>query len=162
MSIEQPNENIKLSLEQLQQIDIVQKRLSVLESEITNANKVLKGTKMEIDRVVKEKAYQEELLAKLLENTKKAKIEYEELLSNVKISKKILLDNQEKSRVISSSIDNKSQDISKREKQLIVNEKSHDKNVSDFNQKNEKFLKDRSSLEKAQSILLEAIKSVSW
>lgn len=62
MSIDTPNDNVKLNFDQLQAIDTAQKRLSVLESEVGIAQKILKGTKMEIDRAVKEKAYQEEIL----------------------------------------------------------------------------------------------------
>jgi chromosome segregation ATPase len=44
---------------------VVQKRLSNLESEVTIATKVLKGTKMEGDRAVKEREYYEGLVAEL-------------------------------------------------------------------------------------------------
>jgi hypothetical protein len=57
--------NPTLTFDQLQAIDVAQKTLANLQSEITNATKVLKGTKMESDRAVKEKVYQEELLSDL-------------------------------------------------------------------------------------------------
>ena len=55
--------NPTLTFDQLQAIDVAQKTLANLQSEITNATKVLRGTKLESDRAVKDKAYQEELLA---------------------------------------------------------------------------------------------------
>jgi chromosome segregation ATPase len=58
--------NPTLTFDQLQAIDVAQKTLANLQSEIVIATKILKGTKMESDRAVKEKLYQEELL----ENTK--------------------------------------------------------------------------------------------
>lgn len=67
--ITQETDNVKLTFDQLQAIDTAQKRLAVIESEITNAQKVLKGTKMESDRAVKELAYHEELLADLTAKT---------------------------------------------------------------------------------------------
>ncbi len=59
---DQPTDNVKLNFDQLQAIDTAQKRLAVIESEIAIANKTLKGTKLESDRAIKERAYQEELL----------------------------------------------------------------------------------------------------
>jgi len=151
-----------LTKNQSDQIDMVKQRLSVLESEISNASKILKGIRSETDRAVKEKSYQEELLNNFTIKTKKAEATYKELLSNMDSVKESLLSDQKKAGIIRASNEKKTEELSHREKELIVKEKSHDKNVNDFNIKNEKFLKDRSSLEKAQSILLEAIKSISW
>lgn len=57
--------NIKPTDEQAAQLEQYEIKLSNLLSEITNATKILKGTKIESDRAVKERAYQEELLAEL-------------------------------------------------------------------------------------------------
>ena len=55
--------NPTLTFDQLQAIDVAQKTLANLQSEITNATKILKGTKMECDRAIKAQAYHEGLLA---------------------------------------------------------------------------------------------------
>ncbi len=61
--INEPTSNPTLTFDQLQAQDASQKILANLQSEINIATKVLKGTKLESDRAVKDKAYQEELLA---------------------------------------------------------------------------------------------------
>ena len=63
--IETPTTNPTLTFDQLQAIDVAQKTLANLQSEINNATKVLKGTKMECDRAVKNQVYNEELLGNL-------------------------------------------------------------------------------------------------
>ena len=61
--------NPTLTFDQLQAIDVAQKTLANLQSEITNATKILKGTKMECDRAIKAQAYHEGLLADLTSQT---------------------------------------------------------------------------------------------
>ncbi len=73
--ITSPTSNVKLTFDQIQAIDTTEKRLSVLESEITNAQKILKGTRMECDRAVKEQNYQEGILSTLSLNVDEAKSE---------------------------------------------------------------------------------------
>ena len=74
--------NPTLTFDQLQAIDVAQKTLANLQSEITNATKVLKGTKMECDRAVKNQAYNEELLAGLTTQVEAKKKELADLLAN--------------------------------------------------------------------------------
>lgn len=57
--------NVKLTFEQEQQIEATKEILRNLESEITIAQKALKGVKLECDRAVKEKAYLEEINSNL-------------------------------------------------------------------------------------------------
>lgn len=59
------NKNIVLTPEQTAGIEEYQVKLATLLSETVNATKILKGIKMETDRAVKEKAYQEEMLTDL-------------------------------------------------------------------------------------------------
>lgn len=63
--IDEPTKNPELSFDQLQAIDVVQKRLSNLEAEIAIAAKNLSIEKKEVVKATKEREYQEELLAKL-------------------------------------------------------------------------------------------------
>jgi len=157
-----PNSNVKLTLENIQQEAEIQGRLSVLQSEITNATKILRGTKMEIDRAIKEKSYQEDLLKKTLQDTEKATNKFNEILVEIKTNEKTLNDIKKESVSIRLSQDNKSQELSKREKDLVENETNYSKNNSDFVAKNEKFLKDVSDFKKSKKILLEVINSIVW
>lgn len=56
---------IQFTPEQTASLEEYQARLSNLLSEIVNHTKILKGTRSECDRAVRERAYQEELLAEL-------------------------------------------------------------------------------------------------
>jgi len=75
--------NPTLTFDQLQAIDVAQKTLANLQSEINNATKVLKGTKMECDRAVKNQAYNEELLANLTAQVENKRGELANLTGNV-------------------------------------------------------------------------------
>jgi hypothetical protein len=61
--IDTPNENVKLTFDQLQAIDVTEKRLANLESEVNIATKSLRVAKLDADRATKENIYQNELLA---------------------------------------------------------------------------------------------------
>lgn len=54
---------IKLQIEQLQQLEVFQKRLANLESEVGIAQKTLLATKKDSERAVADRKYQEEQLA---------------------------------------------------------------------------------------------------
>jgi hypothetical protein len=61
--IETTQDNPKLTFDQLQAIDVVEKRLANLESEVNIATKSLRIAKLDADRATKENIYQNELLA---------------------------------------------------------------------------------------------------
>jgi len=56
---------IKFTAEHKAELEMYETKLANLLSEIVNHTKILKGTKSECDRAVKERAYQEELLTKM-------------------------------------------------------------------------------------------------
>lgn len=98
--IDTPSNNPKLSFEQLQAIDITQKRLAVLESEINNASKVLKGTKVECDNAVKENKYQQEQLITIITQVDNKKKELSDLVVNCE-------ENSSKLKTLNDEIKNK-------------------------------------------------------
>jgi uncharacterized protein (DUF3084 family) len=57
--------NVKLTDEHTKEIEQYQVKLSNLLSEIVNATKILKGTTLESNRAVKDRTYQQDLLATL-------------------------------------------------------------------------------------------------
>lgn len=61
--MEQPNKNVQLTFEQLQQINVVENRLGNLQNEIALAVKLLPETRNDLEQATKNKLYQEELLA---------------------------------------------------------------------------------------------------
>lgn len=147
--IDTPNENVKLTFDQLQSIDIAQKRLGVLESEIANATKVLRGTKLECDRAVKELDYQNVLLKDITESVNKSKKELEELNLNKQAVKNILDSlNKEISEKLSvhtakenelaereTKVSAKETEINSRHRDLMGKENLHTLDKEDFNKK---------------------------
>ena len=132
--------NATLTFDQLQAIDVAQKRLSNLESEIVNAAKVLKGTKMECDRAVKEKTYQEELLGTLTIQTVEAKKQLDE-------TKTSLLDVSYKLDDLNKELKTKTTEQTKKDTELTTRE---DKISSQEIKLNE----DRIELDKRINVLL--------
>lgn len=60
--IDQPTENVKLTLDQLKQLEVVETRLGNLQTEIKLATKNLSALTNDTNRITKEKEYQEGLL----------------------------------------------------------------------------------------------------
>lgn len=81
--INEGNDNVKLTFDQLQAIDVVEKRLGNLQSEINIATKNLTALKKDTDRIYKEKTYQEELLANLTKQTEDKTKEISDLKANI-------------------------------------------------------------------------------
>lgn len=160
--IDSPNENVKLTFEQMQQIDIVQKRLSVLESEITSATKILKGTKSECDRAVKEKLYQEELLANIKEVVEQFTVKKDNLVLEI-ISHTTEIDNlKEKTTQLNKENYDKESDIIARTKDLDNAEYNFNQKVQDFSTKTNQLLEDQLSIKTAKDAFLKATETVSW
>jgi septal ring factor EnvC (AmiA/AmiB activator) len=63
--LDAPTGNIKLTLEQLQQLDMFNDRLANIQNEIKSANKILTAAKNDCDRITKERDYQQTLLDKV-------------------------------------------------------------------------------------------------
>jgi hypothetical protein len=131
--LNQETENVKLTFEQLRQIDVVQKRLSNLESEITIATKNLNALKKDTDRIYKEKMYQEELLANLTTQTDTKKLELiklgESITEHSNILNKLITEYKEHTEKMTIEKDEhsvKGERISKKE--IELNEKSSELN----------------------------------
>ncbi len=65
---EQTQNNIPLTVEQQKQKDLFDTRMAYLQIEISNAQKILSSTKNDTARIIKEKEYQSDLLAKVTES----------------------------------------------------------------------------------------------
>ena len=81
-----PNENVKLTFEQMQQIDVVEKRLANLQIEVSLATKLLTETRLDSERLTKERIYQNGLLSDLLRKVEEADLKYGKLLEDIKTS----------------------------------------------------------------------------
>ncbi len=76
---EQPVANVKLTLEQLQQIDLVETRMANLQSELKNGYRDLNILTNDTQRITKEREYQQELLTGLSQQVKDAQAKVDAL-----------------------------------------------------------------------------------
>lgn len=160
--IDTPNDNVKLTLEQMQQIDVVEKRLAVLKNEITISQNLLMGTRMEIDRATKEKEYQEELLFSLQNQVEdfsnKKDILINEINSSIEINDKL----KEESAKINNENYIKISEINSRQSELESKEENFNKRMEDFNIKSSQLLEDQLSIKTAKDAFLKATEAVTW
>ena len=127
--------NIKLTPEQNTQVEAYQVKLANLLSEINNATKILRGTKTECDRAIKEKAYQEELLAGLtpkVEEKKKQIDAYNEEINNASTSLSKL---QEEIKVKTTKQAELDSEYEARESSLVADEDEVDRREVKLNEK---------------------------
>lgn len=160
--IDTPTDNVKLTFEQMQQIDVVEKRLVVLKNEITISQNLLMGTRMETDRATKEREYQEELLSNLQSQVEDFSNKKDALVldinSSIEINDKLKLEttkmNEENHRKIS--------EIVSRENELKIKEENFNKRMEDFNIKSSQLLEDQLSIKTAKDAFLKATEAVVW
>lgn len=160
--IDTPSDNIKLTFEQMQQIDVVEKRLAVLKNEITISQNLLIGTRMEMDRATKEKEYQEELLSNLQTQvedfSKKKDILINEINSSIETNDKL----KEESTKINNENYIKISEINSRQSDLESKEENFNKRMEDFNIKSSQLLEDQLSIKTAKDAFLKATEAVIW
>ena len=160
--IDSPNENVKLTFEQLQKIDVVNKQLANLQSEIANAQKILKGTKLECDRAVKEKLYQEELSVGLVEQVKTLTAQKDGLVQEVTDFTTALNTLKEKTNEINKQNYEREAELIARMKDLKSKEDAFNAKVSDFTIQSSKLLEDQLSIQTAKEAFLKATETVTW
>jgi chromosome segregation ATPase len=141
--------NPTLTFDQLQAIDVAQKTLANLQSEINNATKVLKGTKMECDRAVKNQAYNEELLgnlttqvetktkelADLKESITEKTAMLNELLSQFKEHTDLMTKGKADHDDRETKITKREQELNSKDSQLVKIQFALESEKSDFNSK---------------------------
>jgi chromosome segregation ATPase len=160
--IDNTSDSVKLTFEQLQQIDATQKRLSNLESEIIIATKTLKGTKMECDRAVKEKLYQEELLVDLNGKIESTKNVLNELSLNVDKNNATLSETIKKIDTMNLRYLEKTDELNERERGIKMAENSLNKEIDYFAIKSSQLLEDQFSVKTAKDAFLKATETVTW
>lgn len=160
--IDTPTENVALTFEQMQQIDVVQKKLSNIQNEIVLASKLLNQTKLECQNVTKEKVYQEELLDTLKIKVSEIKNIHEDLNGKVELSKNTLEENNRKSKEIIQLYESKSIELKDKEEFLNIKIENHTKNVEEFKKESKNLLEEKKLVDNAKSIFSKALESITW
>lgn len=139
-----------------------QRRLHVLENEITIATKNLQVTKREAEKAYKDKLYQDEQL----DSVTKLLVSAQEKLAVAKKEQSDILSEIDKQRMelgleINAALDERDE-LDVRKQKLSLEEENFRKEVETFNKERDEFLKEKSDLVKAKEILSSAIASLPW
>jgi chromosome segregation ATPase len=160
--IDSPNENTKLTFDQLQQIDVTQKQLANLQGEITNAIKTLKGIKMEIERATAERKYQEQLFAELEPKIKEAQSHHSLLITDIENGKKTLNETYEKVHVLEDEYKKKSDSLDENINKHRLDVEEHQKKVEEHNAQITKLESDKLAVKSAKDAFSKVIEGLPW
>lgn len=160
--LDTPIENVKLTFEQLQQIDVFQKTLANINNEISINSKLLIGQRADCEKATKETAYQKELLSDLETKVDSTKKQLEELSSEVTSSQNLLDENTEKNKSLGVENQSRSEELNQKEKELENKFLEHDTEEKEFNIKFNQLSEDQLSVKTAKDAFLKALETVTW
>lgn len=155
-------ENPKFTKEETTQINEAQRRLHVLENEISIATKNLSVTKKDAEKAYKEKIYQENLLSETKDKVRQASEFLNELLDQIRESKEILEKNTELAQKINTENEEKSNLLNQKEKELFDFESDLKSKSEDYNIKLSELSKEQVSISTAKYAFLKATETVTW
>lgn len=154
--------DIKLTPEQTAQIEAYQVKLSNLLSEIVNHTKILKGTKSECDRAVKERAYQEELLKRIESEIPIKQAEKDSLEKSIAVMEEQIATARAEDIKLKAEWEEKNTELRERESNVKESEEILAKAREVFKEEAEEQRKDREKLDNAKVAFKEALKTVTW
>ena len=154
--------NTKLTLEQLQQIDAVEQKLTGLNTQILVANKNLKVVNNDTLRFAREIDAQKELLASLTTQIETLETKKQQLIADINESITTLDINKKQASEVLSANDAKSGELFEREKIIANKEKDLTKKEEDYNIRHSALLEDQLSIQTAKEAFLKATETVIW
>lgn len=160
--IEQPNANVALTFEQLQQIDTVQTRLKNLESEIAIATKNLNVVNKDVVKATKEREYQEELKANLDKGIADKQVAHESLKQSLAEMNDALTESREEIITNAKKHSEKELELENRENDVKKAEADIMQKLGELKAESTKHAELREKIETAQKAFSEATKTVVW
>lgn len=154
--------NTVLSAEEIAQITEAQRRLHVLENEISIANKNLQITKRDAEKAYKDKLYQEELLINVQKEIELLTKQKSELSAQITTETDLLEKTKIETREMAFLLAEREETVSVKEKTLENNQLEFSQKVESFNKERDEFLKEKSEMVQAKEILSTAIASLPW
>lgn len=148
MATEQPSDNVALTFEQLQQVNVAETRLAKVQSEVLTATEIRNDLQIESIQLEKDRTYQagelEKIDAKISDaETRLASLE-KSIIACAEAAEKIqkyASDAQTKSDVLDEKIREKEQDIALRTATLAASEEVYSKKSADLEHSKEKIEK---------------------
>lgn len=157
-----PTNNVQLTFEQLQQIDMFEKRLGNLQNEVNLAVKQLSVARTDCDRIFKEKEYQEKILTSLIGDVNNAKSELVIVISSLESNKVELSKTVESHRELHEELSKREVTVQKKESNLDSKLKEHESLTKVFNSQSKQLEQDRNAVEAAQEAFVTATKYITW
>lgn len=160
--IEKNSKNIQLSLEQLQQLDVYQTRMTNLDNEIFSASKHLQEIRQDTDRLTREKEYQQELLNTLTKQTTDLEEKKQVLEIAVSTAEQSVEEYTKKVDDLRLEQSEQSSKIAEEMTILDTRKKQYHKEWSDIVVEKEGIENSRKEVEAARQIIDNAVKSIPW
>lgn len=160
MPIENSEANVKLTTEQLIQIDIFEKRLGNLRNEIGTLSSQISALRNDNERMSKEKVYMEGIVKEL--EAKKAELEKgnESIKTQIENSQNDLANQLAEAQKIKSAQAETQSKLDSQKADLKAQQKLIDSDRKELDKKIAKFAEDKALLDSKYKVLSDAINSV--
>jgi len=157
-----PEPVIVLNEEQSKREETAKMRLSNLESEVGIATKNLGVLNKDIEKAIKEKKYQEELLEVLSPKVVQKERELEKLQSSLDQVERSLSVTLEREQSVLDAAALKTAELADREAKLALKESQLISQEEAFSTESQKQSEEREVLQKAYDAFSEALKTITW
>lgn len=157
-----PSESMPLSLAQLKQLDVFEKRLANLQEEVASTRKELIAIREETKIAVKERDYQQELLVADKERTAEAEANLGLVKDQVLRVEKEFSSKVEAMDLLGIENKKKASELAEREKVLTSSEEEYGKRLAKFNVESKQLSEDKIAMQASMEAFLRAIESVTW
>lgn len=157
-----PNKNVELTFDQLQQLDVFQKRLTVLESNISAMTRDLNIVNKEVIKATKEREYQESLLADVSAKISTKQQEFNSLEASVLQVKESISLFQKEETEMRKTLTKKELELSERHESMLLAERKLTEQQQEFNTESQRQTEEREKLEIAYDAFSIALKTITW
>lgn len=159
--IDNTEPSVKMTLEQLKQLEVMETRTGNLQNEAKIATKTLDITRNDLDRVTKEKVYQEGLLKTVEASVTEKKAELDSLNEKINFATVTLSEKTTLSDKVGLANNAKATELLEKEATLNARIAEHDKNASDLAESVCLHLEDKTKVSKLKEDLTKAFSNFS-
>lgn len=158
--INNSSDNVIVSPAGQSEINLLERRLLNFQQEITDVKKDLDILKIELEKINREKEYQQSLLDTVESSLAEKRVTLDALIQEIQERDADLEELKAKNERLKSHHKNKDEEISFKETKLTEAENAHKKLGEDFEKKYTVFLEDQKALKKAKDALIKVIEGI--
>lgn len=155
--INNSSDNVVVSVAGQSEINLLERRLLNFQQEITDVKNELDNAKVELEKVNREKQYQQELLTTVEETLAQKRAALDALIQETQERSAHLEEIETKSIQLESNHKNRHEELSAKESKIIDAETTHNRRKEDFDKNYTKFVEDQKSVQKAKEALIKVI-----